>query len=101
MSCVPHLTNILILITLPLPSGSWFHSGCKAGDSGLCSKFACGRVAESQGGTLNTFWAVRYGVPCQTQAGVTSANVGQEAPHRFSGYSTVAPAIGDPHTPSH
>jgi len=53
----------------------------------------------AQGGTLNTFWAVWYGMPCQPQAGVTIANVGQEAPHRFSGYSAAAPVAGDPHTP--
>ena len=46
------------------------------------------------------FWAVRYGVPCQPQTGVTSANVGQEAPCRFSGYSTIIPVVSNPHTPS-
>jgi len=56
-------------------------------------------MAGLQGGTLNTFWAVWYGMPCQSQAGVTSANVGQEAPHRFSGYSTVILATGDPPHP--
>jgi len=55
----------------------------------------------TQGGTLSTFWAVRYGVPCQSQAGVSSANVGQEAPRWFSGYSTIARVVGDPHTPGH
>jgi len=53
----------------------------------------------TQGGTLNRFWAVQYGAPCQSQTGVIIANVGQEAPCRFSGYSTVALAAGDPHTP--
>jgi len=58
-----------------------------------------GRMVETQGGTLNYFWAVRYGTPCQSQTGVIIANVGQEAPCRFSGYSMAAPVIGDPHTP--
>jgi len=40
-------------------------------------------------------------MPCQPQAGAIFANVGQEAPHRFSGYSTVAQAVSDPHTPGH
>jgi len=53
----------------------------------------------AQGGTLNYFWVVRYSVPCQLQAGVTIAKVGQEAPRRFSGYSLATPVIGDPHTP--
>ena len=35
------------------------------------------------------------------KAGVIIADVGQEAPRRFSGYSAVAPAVGDPHTPGH
>jgi len=49
---------------------------------------------------LNTSWAVRYGMPCQPQAGVTIANVGQEAPHRFSGYSTVLWLAATPTLPA-
>jgi len=56
-------------------------------------------MVETQGGTLNYFWAVRYGVPCQSQTGVIIANVGQEAPCRFSGYSTVAPTASLPWCP--
>ena len=58
-----------------------------------------GQTVETQGGTLNYFWAVWYGAPCQSQTGVIIANVRQEAPCRFSGYSTAAPVVGDPHTP--
>jgi len=58
-----------------------------------------GQTTGPQGGTLNPFWAVRYGAPCQPQTGVIFTNVGQEAPRRFSGYSAVAPVVGDPHTP--
>ena len=52
-----------------------------------------------QGGTLSTSWAAWYGLPCQSQAGVIMAKVEQEAPRRFSGYSSVTQADGDPHTP--
>jgi len=58
-----------------------------------------GQMVETQGGTLNYFWVVWYGAPCQLQTGVIIANVGQEAPCRFSGYSAAAPAVGNPHTP--
>jgi len=37
-----------------------------------------------QGGTLNEFWAVRYGLPCQSQTGVITAYVEQEAPCSFT-----------------
>ena len=58
-----------------------------------------GQMVEPQGGTLNQFWVVWYGAPCQSQTGAIITNVRQEAPRRFSGYSTVAPTTGDPHTP--
>ena len=57
-------------------------------------------MAETQGGTLNYFWAVRYGAPCQSRTGVIIANVGQEAPCRFSGYSTVTPTVATPTLPA-
>ena len=71
------------------------------GDSGLRLGLPAGEQWSPREGHLSNFWVVWYGLPCQPQAGVTIAYVGQEAPHRFSGYSAITPIVGDPHTPSH
>ena len=93
------ITIYIVSIILPVPSGSGFYSRCKARDRGPGYMTACGLMPEAQVGTLNNFWVVRYGAPCQSQTGVIITNVGQEAPCRFSGYSMAALVIGDPHTP--
>ena len=89
----------VVPITLPVPSGSGFYSRCKAWDSGVGLYGLLWLCAHTQGGTLSNLRAVRYGVPCQSQTGVITANVEQEAPCRFSGYSAITPVVGDPHTP--
>ena len=78
----------VVLKTLPAPSGSGFYSRCTAWDSGFRASLL--RVyLGSPGRDVKQF----KGGPVQRSyppvGGSHLANVGQEAPCRFSGYSTV------------
>ena len=53
------------------------------GDSGVGLKGLLWLCAHTQRGTLNNLGAVRYGTPCQPQAGATIANVGLRGPLQF------------------
>jgi len=54
-----------------------------SGDSGVGIYDPWWSDAHAQGETLSNLGAVRYGLPCQLQAGATNTNVGLRGPPQF------------------
>ena len=75
---LPYFISIILLS----PSGSGFYSRCKV-EIVVLGYDPMRSDSRAQVGTLNDLGAVRYGLPCQPQAGATNTKVGLRGPPQF------------------